>query len=272
MLWILLASLFISFTPRVLTYIQPDDHSISESEFERLKLEHSESVGDQSDYKVNSNKRIYRHQYNTPPCKFDPNTYKLSDWMKLGLSQKQADIIMKFSSNRIDNNDELQNIFVISDELFDLIKDSTFYPTKAVRDNEKVDEITFLDLNSATADELDKLPGIGKYYAKKIIDYRESLGGYLNKEQLLEIWNFDPQTYERIKGRVNTQSSVNRLNINTATVEELNLHPYIDYKQANSIVKMREQHGAYVKVEEIKRSKLIDDNTYQRIKNYLKVE
>jgi DNA uptake protein ComE-like DNA-binding protein len=57
--------------------------------------------------------------------------------------------------------------------------------------------------------------------------------------------------------------------LNEVTFEELKLHPYLNWNQANSIIKMRQQRGRYEKIEEIKESKLIDEETFQKVSPYL---
>jgi len=116
----------------------------------------------------------------------------------------------------------------------------------------------------------ERIRGIGSYFSKKIIDYRERLGGYIHKEQLLEIWKIDLVKYQEIEEFIYFGSEpVEKISINKASVEMLSKHPYINYKMANSIVKMRAQSGDYKEVKEIKRSKLIDEVTFVKIKPYL---
>ena len=59
------------------------------------------------------------------------------------------------------------------------------------------------------------------------------------------------------------------ININEATVEELNAHPYLIWGQANSIVKMRMQKNGFKNINEIKQSHLIDEETYEKLLPYL---
>lgn len=224
--------------------------------------------------KRNAKKKTYvnkrnKKTYNSPPEKFNPNLYTKKEWMNLGLSEKQVNVILKFSKRGLKGNDDLKKIFVIPDILFDKIKDSTFYPVsnnsiKASFVEEKIQ----IDLNSASFEELKELNGIGDFYAKKIIEYRNELGGYLNKEQLLEIWKFDKEKLNQIQEDIFLSGEINRININTVTVDELKIHPYISYSIANSIVKMRKQNP-YKSIEDIKRSKLIDTDTFNKIKPYL---
>ncbi len=67
---------------------------------------------------------------------------------------------------------------------------------------EETDENLNLDLNTADTVSFKKLKGIGSYFSKKIVEYRDELGGFHSKEQLLEIWNFDEEKLEGIKGNI----------------------------------------------------------------------
>jgi len=67
-------------------------------------------------------------KYIPPPRKFNPNEYELQDWINLGLSEKQAQVIINFKQREnIQNNEHLRQIFVINDEFYELIRDSTYY-------------------------------------------------------------------------------------------------------------------------------------------------
>ena len=231
-----------------------------------------EAIEEKSFRKEASNKR--KSRYHVPKQKFNPNDYQLADWVKLGLSEKQANVILKFSKRSIKNNEQLQQIFVIDDELFQLIKDSTFYPQQkewiSERKSEDKKEPIVLDLNFATIEELEKLPGIGDFYAKQIVEYREKLGGYISKKQLLELWKFDEEKLNKINLQLLLNASnVKQLNINICTAEELAKHPYIKWKIANSIVKMRSKHQKYSHFEQLLESELIDKEWLEKVKPYL---
>ena len=115
--------------------------------------------------------------------------------------------------------------------------------------------------------------GVGAFYAKQIIRYREKLGGYFVKEQLLEVWKMTPETYEIIKERVYiNESDVKRININSVTIDQLKTHPYLNWNKANSIIKMRAQRNGFKNIEEIKESVLIDSETYEKLFPYLSLQ
>jgi competence ComEA-like helix-hairpin-helix protein len=228
-------------------------------------------------YKKRSNNNNYekkKKRFSAPPQKFNPNDYTAEDWMNLGLSEKQVAVLLKFTKNGIRSNEDLKRIFVISDELFALIKDSTYYPerpkaeyTPKIIEEKKVKK---LEINSATVEELEALKGIGPFFAKQIIKYRDRLGGFSSKEQILEVWKMTIETYDNLTPQIEIdKTKIKRLNINDITVEELKNHPYLNWSQANSIIKMRAQRTKFNNINEIQESKLIDAETFEKLIPYL---
>ena len=267
--WLLIFGLLIAYTPRILsTVFAVDAPQISHEE---LIAVHEEFVEAEKERKTNSLLKD-APRYNAPPEQFDPNTYGLQDWMNLGMSEKQAEVVLKFSERGLRSNDDLQRIFVFPGELFELVRDSTFYPEQKKIEKEspqKQQTIELIDINTASMTELETLPGIGPFYAKLIVEHREKLGGFLEKGQLLEMYKFDDERMAQIDSYIFVSSvSPVQLNINKATLEELRNHPYIDYYVANSIVKMR-SHEEFKMVSDIKRSKLIDEELFVKLKPYL---
>ena len=217
-----------------------------------------------------------KERYTVPQEAFDPNEYVLSDWVKIGLSEKQANVVIRFTQHGIYSNEELKKIFVISDDLFGLIKDSTFYPAKPQKNSAFSQTVSrrsekIVQLNLATHDELIELNGIGDYYAKKIIEYREKLGGFHSQEQLLELWKFTPEKLAKIKDQLLVSGDLQKINIYEVSYEELVKHPYVSSKVANSIVKMRSQRDGYKNLEDILDSKLIDRELFNKLEPYIKL-
>ena len=137
--------------------------------------------------------------------------------------------------------------------------------------DEKPKEI--IEINSADSGSLLKINGIGPYYAHKIIEYRKQLGGYKKAIQLMEIWNFDSIRFGQINPQINVDTVlIKKLDINSASIEELKKHPYIRWYLANAIVKYRQQHGAYSGVIEVKKVALMTDSIYIKLSPYLIAE
>ena len=115
--------------------------------------------------------------------------------------------------------------------------------TRTSRRSAKTDEM--VELNSADTTRLKQLRGIGSGYAKMIVAYREKLGGFYKAEQLLEVYKFPDETYQKIKHQLSVDTTlIRKIKINEATVKELKSHPYISYYQALSIVENRELQPA----------------------------
>lgn len=129
-----------------------------------------------------------------------------------------------------------------------------------------------VELNSADSAYLTKIKGIGAFYAKSIIKYRQQLGGFAFKEQLMEIWKFDKEKFDAVKHQIIVdESEVKKLNINTFTAAQLK-HPYISWNMANAIENYRKHHGKYKTLEEIKNTDLVDDETFRKLVYYLTLE
>ena len=272
---LILLVLLIVLTPRLYGAIFYSD--IPVLSFEEAQIIEEELVQKISTAKASkwSSKKT---KYKLPSSKFDPNDFGLNDWTSLGLSEKQASVVLKFSKYGIKSNEELQKIYVIPVELFDLIKDSTVY--KATKSNKKKTKEEYVarkynkvNINTANKEGLMSLPGIGDYFAGKMITYRSELGGFNNKHQLLEIWKFDADRLEKISEYlILSKQDLVKVNINQSDVEGLVKHPYVNYKIANSILKIREMHGMYSSIEGIKKSKLIDEELFLKLKPYLTIQ
>jgi competence ComEA-like helix-hairpin-helix protein len=128
-------------------------------------------------------------------------------------------------------------------------------------------------LNSADTFDLKELRGIGSAYSRRIVAYREKLGGFVRKEQLREVWGIDTALYARIAPQITVDASqIRKINLNSASIDVLKRHPYLDYYLAKEIVKHREKYGNFSAVEDLLKVNLIDQATFKRIKPYLMAE
>lgn len=272
LLVLILASLGLIFFPRVYMFFQKEEAFVINSE----KIAEFERTHKKFEKRNYSNYYSKKKKYKAPVSKFNPNNYSLSDWMNLGLSEKQSVVVLKFTSRGIYSEQDLKRIFVIPDILFELIRDSVVYPERFQNSpnqesfKKQAKQITLINLNTADTTEFIKIYGVGAFYAKQIIRYREKLGGFFKKEQLFEVWKMTPEAYDKIKDHVFiSEKDVKRININSVTIEELKVHPYLKWNQANSIIKMRIQRNGFKNIEEIKESVLIDSETYEKLFPYL---
>lgn len=127
-----------------------------------------------------------------------------------------------------------------------------------------------VELNSADSLDLVQLYNIGPSFAKRILKYRNLLGGFVSKEQLWEVYGMDSVRYNDIAPYVTINpEGVTLMDLNSATIDQLKRHPYLDYYQAKAIVRMREQAGLFKNIEDLRKVSIIDNETYTKLIPYL---
>ena len=130
-----------------------------------------------------------------------------------------------------------------------------------------------IDINAADTAALIALPGIGSKLALRIITFRDKLGGFYTTDQVGETFGLQDSVFQKIKSRLSINTAaVKHFNINTATVDEMKLHPYIRYNIANAIVQYRSQHGNFASVAAIKNIMLVTDDIFNKAAPYLIVQ
>lgn len=100
-----------------------------------------------------------------------------------------------------------------------------------------------INLNRADSVALLDIPGVGPYYASKILRYRERLGAFAVKEQLMEIRGIDSEKFERMAPEIEIlEQDIWTYDIWTLPADSLGRHPYLDAYSARGIVVFRENH------------------------------
>lgn len=153
-----------------------------------------------------------------------------------------------------------------------------FYPITQKKKEKLLDNISekkplHINLNSADTTELKQLKGIGSSFAKRIVKYRDALGGFVKLEQLNEVYGMTPEMIALIETNIFIDGlNIQKIDVNSASVEELKAHPYIDWKVANSIVQIRNNYGKFASVDGIMKSVLIDEVLFHKLKPYLEAK
>lgn len=157
--------------------------------------------------------------------------------------------------------------------------DSTARPSDRLRDDrrerlarhrEEYFRSVSVELNSADTAELQRLYGIGPAFAVRIAKYRDLLGGFVRKEQLLEVYGMDTVRFSGIADNVTVDpSQVRRIAINSATLDELRRHPYLDYYQARAITDYRKKGYRIEKPDDLLLVSLIDEATVRKLQDYI---
>jgi competence ComEA-like helix-hairpin-helix protein len=213
---------------------------------------------------------------------FDPNSISLDGWQRLGLNEKTSKTILKYVSKggKFYKPEDLLKIWGMPEGFYERVKDyvvitsvARSYPANNYENKTFVREerkIPVVNINDADTSSFIALPGIGSKLSARIVGFREKLGGFYSIEQIGETYGLADSTFQEIKGRLQVDADkVKKININTATKDELKVHPYIKWNLANAIVEYRAQHGAYKNLEELKNIAVVDEATFGKIVHYL---
>ena len=222
---------------------------------------------------------------------FDPNTISSSDWKRLGLGDKTIQTIINFLSKggHFYKPEDLQKIYGLHKDDYERLEPYVNIKVKLSSLNQQLvsskprDEMqpakTFasryfsIDINTADTSAFISLPGIGTKLAVRIVTFREKLGGFYSIDQIGETYGLPDSTFQKIKQHLKLENpSVKKINVNTATVDEMKAHPYIKYSIANPIVAYRNEHGSFSNLEDIKKVMAVTDEIYKKIAHYLFVE
>jgi len=204
---------------------------------------------------------------------FDPNKLPLDSLELLGLSKRAAENIVRYreAGGYFKQPEDLEKIYSLDATLLRQLRPYVRIPDPALPERLAVKKsILPVELNTATTDSLLRLPGIGNVFAKRIIEYRDKLGGFSEPIQLLEVYGMDSIRYGGIEAMLSTDSSLlKKIDLNTADYQTLIRHPYLNKSQVNAILSYRRFAGRFVRREELLENHILADTAYRKIENYL---
>ncbi len=289
---LLVVGMFIA--PRVYFYFYPvkdalaqsgEDGSIQQfiTEYNARRLSDSAMAEENRPYNPfeNIGQTVQRVKPPVAYFDFDPNKIGEKEWQQLGFSEKQAKSIeaYKAKGGRFYKPEDMKKLYVVDEEVYQRLlpyikvespqADKYTYEVKPVAEK----KVFSIDINAADSSLFERQRGIGPSLASRIIKYRNRLGGFVSVEQIREVWGMPDSTYQFLKDRmVCSETEVARIDINTADVETLRKHPYINYTFARPIYNYRQQHGNYKSVSDLKKVAVITDSLFLKIEPYVKVE
>ena len=227
---------------------------------------------------------------------FDPNTASPEQLQELGIPRFLALRIEKYrqKGGKFRRKEDLQKIYDFPPALFSKLEsyiilpesgqqpngtpslpaESTPHETSAFPARESKPYArptpTAFDINKADTAQLATLRGIGSKLSARIVKFRDALGGFHSPEQYSEVFGLDSLAISELRRYGRIQSTPQKLNINTATAEELYRHPYFRNKKLNEVlIRYREQHGPYTSPESLRQVRILDETTLRRMMPYV---
>lgn len=221
---------------------------------------------------------------------FDPNLATVDELVDLGLKPWIAERIINFRE-KVKPFSDLEDLASVYDIDTNWLKQAEPFiaidPKLAEDHQEKKIKTEFkkpkqrtdstrmvlVDLNTADTTQLKSIRGIGSFYAKQIVELRERYKGFRSFDQLLDLYKVSEQTLTILSEHTLIDTTtIQRIDLNSCTLEDLGRHPYLTWKQARIILAYRDQHERFRSVKEIMRTDVISDSVYLKIAPYLEVK
>jgi competence protein ComEA len=226
------------------------------------------------------------------PFYFDPNELSEQQWAKMGMNEKIIRNILHYreKGGTFREKEGLARIYGMNDSIFAILEPyirlkekekppsssyTNYYPHKDSLasgfkyKNYKPDTLV-IELNSADSASLLACRGIGPTYASRIIRYRDRLGGFTRKEQLLELKGMDSTRYDQIKGQLTVDPGlVRKIDLNSVTFKELLKHPYFEYNLVKAIFNYKDKMREFDSVGQIRKLPVMYEELYLKISPYL---
>ncbi|MBR0540312.1 MAG: helix-hairpin-helix domain-containing protein [Bacteroidales bacterium] len=203
------------------------------------------------------------------PFPFNPNTLTEEEWLQMGLTDHQVRGIMNYRAKggKFYSKSDVAKLYTISEEEFAQLEPFIVLPEVSRGKNTKTSAksgvstgsttangsttapvekkaIPIVDLNTVDSTTLVELPQIGPYTAVRIIEFREKLGGFVDKEQLRDVKGMDDARFAAIQPYINVGVvEIRKVDVNCADFKTLVHHPYLSYEQVKRIVNQREKRG-----------------------------
>jgi DNA uptake protein ComE-like DNA-binding protein len=277
---------------------KPDTKEIAAfNSLARSLEEHADSLGEQTEsHPYFLEPSIENSSIEKKLFPFDPNTASPQQWLQLGIKEKTVRTIQRYLSKggSFRKPEDLQRIYGLRQQDYLRLKPYVRIANHA-RDTARLlsrrdsfersreafpgprpgkeRKTPIIELNSMDTSVLILLPGIGSRLAKRILNFRDRLGGFYAVEQVGETYGLPDSTFQKIRPfLILGNEPVHKININLADEAALKQHPYFSWAQARAVVEYRQQHGPFQRVEDLAGVGAILPGQIKRLIPYLSID
>lgn len=216
---------------------------------------------------------------------FDPNTLSGDSLLLLGFTEREVNALIKYRSYREITFREPEDLKRLGALDASLVADLLSYVRIDLPDDERAEPTPYsrspspatppapspglIDVNAVDIAALTQLPGIGEYRAKRILKFRDLLGGFVSVEQVGTTYSLPDSTFRRIQPYLITGPLLRQIDINRVDAEELGRHPYVKAKLARTLVRYRDIHGPYAGAADLEKVRALSAENRARLLPYL---
>lgn len=221
---------------------------------------------------------------------FDPNTLSEDGWRKLGIRDKTIATIRKFieRGGKFREPGDIRKIYGLTEQDAERLKPFVTISSPRKSAFERIPASNYgtaslvkpyssgpgkiIEINGADSTDFESLPGIGYKLAARIIQFRNRLGGFHSVAQIGETYGLKDSTFQKIRRYLICDTGkIQRIDVNTASLNEMKQHPYIRWQLGKLIVEYRDQHGRFQLPEDLMKIEGIDSGTLEKLLPYLRL-
>jgi DNA uptake protein ComE-like DNA-binding protein len=211
------------------------------------------------------------------PLSFEP----LRNWFGYNRRERRASMVLILlivavtsaryvipQRNQVPEIINLESVLPLDDSIH--VRSNGYGARQSFRQNLPLKKKQVLELNTCDSAALEGLPGIGPVLARRIIKYRNLLGGFASAGQLREVYGLSDSTFNIISKRVKADSSkVVKINLNSADFKRLIRMPYLEKYDVTMILKFRELQGRIMSLDELIKNKILTPDKARKVSVYL---
>lgn len=226
----------------------------------------------------------------------NPNTASLEELLHAGFTKQQAYTCIKYrnSGGEFRFKNDIAKLYTVSEEDYEDLKDYIDLPekTKQTKENKfeqkkyekssksernqyatkkyEAKSIEKQDLNTIDSVALTKIPFIGAFRAKKILEARQKWGGFYAMSQLEKLYSFDSIACANVeKYCYINRANIQKINLNTCSFKEVQQLPESSYYIAKNIFDYKKIVGTIEKSEDLVSSNIITKEKFEILQYYI---
>lgn len=223
--------------------------------------------------------------YNKDTCIIDVNSPQIDLLHCIGINDHLANTWINFTKKggTFKTIEEVKKLWGMNDSIFNTIApyltlckneskeiNSTFSNKTWQNTKKSEKKVEMIEINTADTIELKKLPGIGKSFALRIVKYRNRLGGFYAKEQLMEIYGFKQELFDKISPYIYVDVfEIKKININTSDYSTLIQNPYFTKEAVKTILQYRKNYGKFNNGNDLLIHQIINEDEWSKLKWYI---
>ncbi len=265
------------------------NHSLKQEHKEEV-IAFSQLIEASNEKKGVSEKRKEENKFHSLSA-FNPNTVSESELLEMGFSARVARTLINYrnAGGEFATKNDLLKVYGIEKNEVELLYGYILLPENesesTLKQNfetpseiKKVEKISAarklsIEINSATAEELQKLSGIGPSYSERILKYRDLLGGFYSTNQLYDVYNLPEETVKSISEFLVIDSSlIEKIKLKNPDGKEELYHPYLTKKQQADLYLYLQTMKKINNADELLKNNILDKQTLDKIKPYLDIK